>query len=70
MSKDLFSAEVLVGFFCVYCTMMIQFFWGIFPAHLLPVFVQSVMGVVGHGGQKLQEAVESITVACRQQVDQ
>lgn len=39
-------------------------------AHLLPVFVQPVMGVVGHGGQKLQEAVESITVACWEQVDQ
>lgn len=39
-------------------------------AHLLPVFVQPVVGVVGHGGQKLQEAVESITVACWEQVDQ
>lgn len=45
--------------------------WVVFPAaHLLPVFVQPVMGVVGHGGQKLQEAVESIAVACREQVDQ
>lgn len=39
-------------------------------AHLLPVFVQPVVGMVGHGGQKLQEAVESITVACWEQVDQ
>lgn len=70
MSKDLFSTEVLVGFFCGHCKMMIDFFLDLFSAHLLPVFVQSVMGVVGHGGQKLQEAVESITVACRQQVDQ
>lgn len=38
--------------------------------HLLTVFVLPVVGVVSHGGQKLQEAVESITVACWEQVDQ
>lgn len=28
------------------------------------------MSVVRHGGQKLQEAVERVTVACWEQVDQ
>lgn len=41
--------------------------WG---AHLLSVFVQLVMGVVSHGRQELQEAVERVTVACWEQVDQ
>lgn len=36
----------------------------------MPVFVLPVVGVVGHGGQKLQEAVEGVTVACWEQVDQ
>lgn len=39
-------------------------------AHLLSDFVLPVLGVVGHGGQKLKEAVEGITVACWEQVDQ
>lgn len=39
-------------------------------AHLLSVFVLLVMGVVGHGRQELQEAVERVTVACWEQVDQ
>lgn len=36
----------------------------------MPVFVLPVVGVVGHGGQKLQEAVEGVTVARWEQVDQ
>lgn len=39
-------------------------------AHLLSVFVLLVMGVVSHGRQELQEAVERVTVACWEQVDQ
>lgn len=43
----------------------------LFPgAHLLPFFIQPVIGMVSHGGQKLQEAVESIAVARWEQVDQ
>lgn len=38
--------------------------------NLLSVFVQLVMGVVSYGRQELQEAVESVTVACWEQVDQ
>ena len=39
-------------------------------AHLMSVFVLPVVGVVGHGGQKLQEAVEGVAVARWEQVDQ
>lgn len=39
-------------------------------AHLLSIFVLLVMGVVGHGRQELQEAVERVAVACWEQVDQ
>lgn len=39
-------------------------------AHLLSLFVLLVMGVVGHGRQELQEAVERVAVACWEHVDQ
>lgn len=39
-------------------------------AHLLSVFVLLVVGVVGHGRQELQEAVECVAVACWEHVDQ
>lgn len=39
-------------------------------AHLLPVFVQPVGGVVCHSVEELQEAVEGVAVACWEQVDQ
>lgn len=41
-----------------------------FGAHLLSVFVVPVVGMGGHGGQELQEAVKSVAVARREQVDQ
>lgn len=34
------------------------------------MFVLPVVGVVSNVGQKLQEAVESVAVACWEQVDQ
>lgn len=39
-------------------------------AHLLSLLVLPVVGVVSNSGQKLQEAVECVAVACWEQVDQ
>lgn len=38
--------------------------------HLLPIFVLSVVGMISYNGQELQEAVQSVTVACWEQVHQ
>lgn len=42
----------------------------LFLVYLASFFVLPVVGVVGHGGQELQQAVQSIAVACWEQVDQ